>query len=185
MNKIIPLFKVPLCCLMLLILTGCASPQGDFQTKRDPTYQSKLERILIIPQNEDMAARLGRNFPNRLLTRLASSLAQKDVASQVVHLNKEDVDVDAPVKSAVVQFKASQLLYVSLIRVASRNEARPGGLYSLPQFATEVSIVFAFGVVDVPSGKTVWRGNLQFDTVPNPEDVTDQLLKQLETERLL
>jgi hypothetical protein len=184
MNKIIPLFKVPLCCLMLLILTGCASPQGIFQTKRDPAYRGKLERILIVPRNEDMASSLGRNFPSRLLTRLTSSLAQKDVASEVVHLNKEDVDPDAPVKAEAAQFKAGQLLYVSLIRVASRNEAHPATLSGLPQFASAVSIVFAFGVVDVQSGKTVWRGNLQFDTIPNPEDVADQLLKQLEAQQL-
>ena len=170
--------------LTLLILTGCASPQGNFKTKKDPSYQSKLERVVIVPRNEDMASRLGRDFPDRLLTRLASSLAQKDVASEVVHLNKEDVDPDAPVKSKAAQFKAGQLLYVSLIRVASRNEAHPATLYGLPQFASAVSIVFAFGVVDVPSGKTVWRGELRFDTVPNPEDVADQLLKQLETDQL-
>lgn len=174
-----------LCVLASLILAGCATPQGNFQTKKDPSYQGKLERVLIVPRNEDMASRLGRDFPNRLLTRLASSLAQKDVASEVVRLNKEDLDPDAPVKAAAAQFKAGQLLYISLTRVLSRNEAHPATLYGLPQFASEVSIVFAFSVVDVPSGKTVWRGALQFDTVPYPEDVADQLLKQLETEQLL
>jgi hypothetical protein len=176
--------RVCLCVLASLILVGCATPQGHFQTKKDPSYQGKLERILIVPRNEDMASRLGRDFPNRLLTRLTSSLAQKDVATEVVHLNKEDVDPDAPIKSKAAQFKANQLLYVSLIRVASRNEARPATLSSLPQFASAVSIVFAFGVVDVQSEKTVWRGNLQFDIIPNPEDVADQLLKQLEAEQL-
>lgn len=174
-----------LCVLASLVLVGCASPQGNFKTKKDPSYKGKLERILIVPRNEEMASSLGRDFPSRLLTRLTCSLAQKDVASEVVHLNKEDVDPDAPVKTAAAQFKAGQLLYVSLIRVASRNEAHPATLYGLPQFASEVSIVFAFGVVDAQSGKTVWRGELQFATVPNPEDVADQLLKELETEQLL
>ena len=173
-----------LCVLASLALVGCATPQGNFQTKKDPSYQGKLERILIVPRNEDMVSHLGRDFPNRLLTRLTSSLAQKDVASEVVRLNKDELDPDAPVKSAAAQFHASQLLYVSLPRVLSRNEAHPATLYGLPQFASQVSIVFAFSIVDVPSQKTVWRGALQFDTVPNSEDVADQLLKQLETEQL-
>ena len=173
-----------LCVLASLVLVGCASPQSNFKTKKDPSYKGKLERVLIVPRNEDMASNLGRDFPNRLLTRLTSSLAQKDVASEVVHLNKDDVDPDAPVKSAAAKFRAGQLLYVSLSRVLSRNEAHPATLYGLPQFASQVSIVFAFSVVDVPSEKTIWRGALQFDTIPNPDDVADQLLKQLETEQL-
>jgi hypothetical protein len=170
--------------LPLLFLTGCASPLGNFRTKKDPSYHDKLGKVLIVSLNEDMASRLGRDFSNRLLTRLTGSLAQKDVASEIVHVNKEDLDQTAPVKSAAARFHPSQLLYIAVTRVLSRNEARPATVYGLPQFASEVSIVIAFSVVDMQSGKTVWRGEVQFYTIPYPEDVADQLVKQLETEKL-
>lgn len=170
--------------LTLLFLTGCASPLGNFQTKKDPAYHGKLEKILIVPLNEDMALRLGRDFSNRLLTRLTVSLAQKDVASEIVHVNKEDLDQTAPVKSAAARFHPGQLLYIAVTRVISRNGIQRPTVNDLPQFTSELSITIAFSMVDMQSGKTVWRGEVQFYTIPYPEDVADQLVKQLETEKL-
>lgn len=91
----------------------------------------------------------------------------------------------ASVKAAAARFHPQQLLYVAVTRVLSRNEGHAATIEGLPQFASEVSIAIAFSMVDMQSWKTVWRGELQFSTVPGPEDVADQLVKQLETEQLL
>ena len=46
---------IRLCVLLLLLLVGCAAPRGMFQTKNDSSYQSKVERVLIVypKQNAD------------------------------------------------------------------------------------------------------------------------------------
>jgi hypothetical protein len=172
-----------LCGLILLSLTGCAPLQGDVQTRKDPAYHGKLEKVLIVPLNEDLASHLGRDFSNRLLTRLTGSLAQKDVASEVVHVNKEDLDPAAPVKSAAARFHPGQVLYIAVTRVISNNDIQRPTVNDLPQFTSKISITIAFSIVDMRSGKTVWRGELQFSTIPYPESVADQLVKQLETEQ--
>jgi hypothetical protein len=170
--------------LTLLFLTGCASPLGNFQTKKDPSYHGKLGKVLMVSVNEDLASHLGRDFSNRLLARLTGSLAQKDVSSEIVHVNKEDLDPTAPVKAAADRFHPGQLFYIAVTRVISRNEIQRPTVNDLPQFRSEVSITIAFSMVDMQSGKTVWRGDVQFYTPPYPEDVADQLIKQLETEQL-
>ena len=169
--------------LALLIFAGCASPQGKFQVNKDPSYDGKLKRVLIVSLNEDLASHLGRDFSNRLLTRFTMLLTQKGVSSEIVHLNQKDLDRTASVRSAVARFKPDQLFYVAVTRVLSRNGVQRRRSNDLPQFTSEMSISFEFNLTETQSGKTVWRGELHFYTVPYPEDVADQLVKQLGTER--
>jgi hypothetical protein len=168
-----------------LLLVGCASPQGDFQTKRDPAYHSTLERVLIVSLNEDLAGRLGHDFSNRLLARATGSFSAKGISTEVVHQNKNDLDPLAAVKPAVERFNPGQLLYIAITRVASHNEMRAATAGTLPQYNSVVSIAFSFNLADTRSGKIIWRGTEQFDSIPSAEDVADQLIKQLETEHLL
>lgn len=172
------------CVLTLLVFTGCASPQGDFQVKKDPAYHGKLERILIVSLNEDLASHLGRNFSNRLLTRFTGLLTQKGVPSEIVHPSNEDLDRTALVRSAAGRFHPAQLFYIAVTHISSRSEvqSRTGG--GLPHFISEMSISIEFNLTDMQSEKNVWRGELRFWTAPYPEDVADQLVKQLETEQL-
>ena len=106
------------------------------------------------------------------------------MASEIVHVNKEDLDQTAPVKSAASRFHPGQLLYIAVTRVISRNGIQRPTVNDLPQFTSELSITIVFSMVNMQSGKTVWRGEVQFYTIPYPEDVADQLVKQLETEQL-
>lgn len=183
-TKLLGLRMISLCTI-LVILAGCASPQGDFQTKRDPSYQNKLDRTLIVSVNDDLAARLGRDFYDRLYARLTQTLATKGVLTQVVHQNKEAVDPAQPIRSAFDTFHPNQVIAVAVTSVNSRNEVRPANWESLPQFSSEVSIAFSFVVSDAKSGKVVWRGTDQFHLLPAPEDVADQLIGQLQTESFL
>lgn len=153
---------------------------------KDPAYHGPpMNKVLIVSLNEDMASHLGRDFSNRLLTRINQSLSQRGVSTEIAHQDKEALDPMAPVKSAAARFHPQQLFYVAVTRVLSSNEEHPATISGLPQFASEVSIAIAFSLTDVQSRKTIWRGELQFSAVPAPEDVADQLIKQLETEQLL
>lgn len=171
--------------MTLLIFSGCASPQGDFQTKRDPSYNKTLGRILIVSLNEDLAARLGRDFSNNLLSQLTQLLSAKGVSVEVVHQNKDDLDPTAQVKSAAERFRPEALLYVAVSRVITHNNMQSATLAGLPQFSAGVSIAITFNMVDMQTGKVIWRGTDQFNSVPSPEDVADQLVKQLEVEKIL
>lgn len=171
--------------LASLFLTGCTPLQGHFQAMEEPAYHGTMSRVLVVSFNEDLASHLGHDFSNRMLNRITHLLAQNGVAVEVAHQNKNNLDPMAPVKAAAARFHPQQLLYVAVTRVFSNNNLSPASFNSLPQFSSEVSIDFGFSIIDMQTGKTVWRGDLQFSTVPTPGDVADQLVKQLEAERLL
>jgi hypothetical protein len=164
---------------MLLLLAGCASPKAKFQSVKDPAYHAKLERVLLVPANEDMVSHLGRSFLDQLLIRLETVLALKGLATQVVRVDKWELDRTAPLTAAATQFRATQLLEIALARLYTGQGARrryPGGLIEPPSNA---SVIFAFRIVAGPTAKTVWRSEASFYVIPRPEDVADQLVEQL------
>lgn len=171
-------------CCTVLLLAGCASPKAVFQTRKDPSYHDKFGKVLIVTEYDDLAAQVGTNFLSRLLVRLTGSLAQRNVASEIVHMNKRDADPNAAIKSAADQFRPGQLLYIAVSHVKTRTRMGSPVSAPVPDRKTVVSVTVSFSMEDRQSGKTVWRGDAQYDAPPRPENVGDALLKQLEAEGL-
>lgn len=131
-----------LCAVASLVLTGCTTPDGNFKTVKDSAYHGTMSRVLIVSLNEDLASHLGRDFSNRLLTRITQLLSKKGVSVEIAHQNKNDLDPMAPVKAAAARFHPHQLLYVAVTRVLSNNDERPATFNSLPQFSSEMLRTF-------------------------------------------
>ncbi len=170
--------------LAWFFVTGCVAPEPTFQTKKDPAYEGKLEKVLIVSENEELAGRLGPDFSRRLLERFAAALAQKGVTSEIVHTNNEDLDPSAPVKAAADRFLPRQIFYIGVIQVQTQSQS---SAIQGPLFAPDKSVAMSIGcrIADRQSGKTVWAGKLQANPPQPPEKIADHLVNQLEAERLL
>src|SRR5690349_6496872 len=108
-----------LSCLYLLAvlsLAGCAAPKGAFQSRRDPSYSGKLERVLVVYHNVNTESTLGRNFSDRLASRITTVLSQKSVPAEAVRLEKEVLDRTAPLRAAGMRFRPKQLLFLEITR---------------------------------------------------------------------
>lgn|ERR1043166_5858645 len=165
--------------LIALTLAGCASPQGKFRSQKDPSYNEKIGRVLVVYYNVDTTSSLGRGFSDRFATRVAALLTQKSVPSEIVRMEREALDRNAPVKAATARFRPRQFLSFAVTRVDSMggvHQAAPGQLL---QFSSEMSATFEFSLADAQSGRTVWRTEAHYYSPPRAEDVADQLLEQL------
>jgi hypothetical protein len=170
----------------LLLLGACAGPKGNVESKRDPSYKGKLERLLIISHNEEAAAQsLGRTFSEALFARLSESLAQNGVVTEVVRPNKEELDQNAPVRSAAARFFPRQALHFGVSRVNTQAGVYRSTGADLPHYSYDTSVAFAFSLFDVARNQVVWRGELRYSSLPDPKTVADQFVAQLVTEKFL
>ena len=175
---------VSLCILASLLLAGCASPKAKFRSVKDPAYHARLQRV-VVPANEDTPSRLGRGFMDKLFLQLETALALKGVATQVVRVDKWELDQTGALNEAARQFRATHFLDMWLAR--SRISLREPRWYPMEVIepGPDTSVVFAFRIVDGPTSKTVWRGEASFYVIPRPEDVADQLVEQLAADGFL
>jgi hypothetical protein len=164
-----------------LLLGGCANPPLKFQTRHDPSYQGKLAKVLIvgndslIVNNHGATRELGRDFFGRFLARLRGSLAQKNVTSETIKINMNDLDPNAPARSAVSQYRPEQVFDITVTRLSTQTQ---DGL-------VDFTVTMTFSIEDAQTRKTVWRADTQFGSESHPEDVSDQLVNQLEMAQLL
>ena len=170
--------------LPLLLLAGCASPQGKFQAVKDPSYAGKLERVLIVYFNLDTASTLGRDFSDGLATKLAALLAQKNVPAEVVRLERAALDRNAPVKAAAVRFHPKQFLYLNITRVRTSAGSHQSFSGDVIHFTSDTSANFEFSLVEAQTGRTVWRTEAYYFAPPHAEDVAAQLIEQIIAARL-
>src|SRR5438045_645693 len=71
-----------------LMWSGCVSTKPRIEAKRDPAYNGKLERVLIVYHNDEaVAPRLGPKFSEEFLSRFSELLGQRGVVSEVVRPN--------------------------------------------------------------------------------------------------
>ncbi len=165
--------------LAILALAGCSSPQGKFQTQADPAYHSKLERVLVYYFNVDTTTTLGRDFSDRFASRLSTLLAQKNVPSEVVRLERSALDRNAPIQAAAARFRPGQYFTFGITRVASVSGAHRAVPGDLPQFQSDMSATLEFSLMDARNGRTVWRASSFYYAPPRAEDVADQVIDQL------
>ena len=178
--RAVGLIDATLCLLLLAALSGCVSSRGPFQSKKDPLFQKKLERVLIAYLHQDTTLVLGNDFSSRFVNRLTEQLSRRNVLLKPVRLEKGEPDRDARIQEAATQFKPTQLLYLGVTR-ASRIENR-----SSDRVERENTLAFEFSLVDFQNGKNVWRADVNYyGTPPQPSDVADALVKKLASDRLL
>jgi len=168
-----------LCILVSLLFSGCASPKAKFQSVKDPAYHAKLERVLLLPADEDTGAYLGRGFMDKLLLRLETVLNLKGVATQVVRVEKWELDQNASLNTAAAQFRATHFLVLALAHFHTTQRLPRWYPMQVIEPGPDTSVVFAFRIVAGSTGKTVWRSEASFYVIPRPESVADQLVEQL------
>jgi hypothetical protein len=171
-------------CLLLLLAAGCASPQGEFRSKKDPAYSDKLRRVLIVYHNEEESIHaLGRSFGDVLLKRLTESLGQKGVISETVRPTGDALDENAPVRAAVDRFHPQQALHFGWSGSSTRTGWSVSG--ELPRFTQETSTKFAFALIAGARAETVWRGAVSYYVLPDAKAVADQFVQQMVKEGFL
>jgi hypothetical protein len=172
-----------ICLSALLILLGCASPKSNFQSKKDPSYEKKLDRILVVyvSQAQDKlhvaSQHLGAEFSDRLAKQITVLLAQKSVPCDIVRL-EDELDRNVPINAAAARFGAKQDLYFWV-----RSVRRKPIVNSL---AYDTTITLEFSLWDRQIKKTVWRTEATFfGCSPLADDTAKQLVHELGTAGLL
>ena len=170
--------------LCLTVLAGCASPQGEFRSKKDPAYKDRLGRVLIVYHNErESAPQLGRKFADVMLKRLSESLAQKGVVAETVRPSYEELDANAPVRAAIDRFHPQQAIHFGWTGSSTLSGWSVSG--ELPRFTHETSTKFAYSLLAGPRAETVWRGAVSYYALPDAETVAEQFMQQLVKEGFL
>jgi len=169
--------------LALIFIMGCTSPK--FRSKRDESYDGKLERALIVYYDENTRATLGRDFSRRLVNRLGDLLDKQNVPCESVLLNNSALNRSAPLKAAAERFQPSQLLYFSITRASTSSSTYLMDANDLPHFSHSMVVTLEFDVFDSKTDKTVWRTAVDYYTAPRPEDVAEQVIEQLRVAKLL
>src|SRR5438876_11444896 len=115
-----PATNLSLACLCaLLALAGCASPKGKFQTRKDSSYNAKLGKLLLVYYAQDTSSTLGRDFSARFAQRANALLSERNVPTEIIRLEREALDRNAPLRAAVVRFQPRQFLWFVVTRVDS------------------------------------------------------------------
>ena len=173
-----------LICLLLLLLAGCASPQGEFRSKKDPAYTDSLRRVLIVYHNEtESAPQIGRGFADVLLRRLTNALELQGVTSETVRPNNDALDLNGPVREAVDRFRPQQLLHFGWTGSSMHSGWSVTG--ELPRFTHDTTTKFSYSLVAGAGADTVWRGAVSYYVIPDAASVADQFVQQLVKEGFL
>jgi hypothetical protein len=170
--------------LLLAILMGC-STAGRFRSTKDESYDGKLERVLIVYCAEDTRVSLGRHFSERLVSHLTDLLGRQNVISESVQFDRSALDRSAPVKAAESRFQPRQVLYFYVTRMNSSSSVQMADLNQLPHFNNSMVVTLAFEIVDSKSDKTIWRTEVDYYSIPNPEQVAAALAESMRAAKLL
>jgi hypothetical protein len=166
--------------LFLLTLVGCAAPKGTFLTKKDSSYQGKVQRVLIVyqKQSRDAEPALNRRFSDRLVSQLAELLRSKEIPSEVACFEQDELDRDANLKAAAAPFGPTQLLSFGITRLNEHVWLNNG-------VTRMVSVGLELRLIDYRTGKTVWRTQATYGIPPDPENAAAELLGQLVADHFL
>jgi hypothetical protein len=182
----------------IAFLASCSTPNGKVQSRKDPAYQGKLERVLLVYDDHEKTASLtvlsprslGPKFSAAFLRRLTEVLTEKGVTLEVVRPDPEALDPDAPAQAAATRFHPDHLLRFGIASMASHT--RPYSFSPSQQqellsarFTQDTEVVFGFSLVDPARHQIVWRGELSYYVIPFPEHVADQFVQQLAAEKFL
>jgi len=171
--------------LLLLLLVGCASPKPHFESRKDPAYSKKLEKVLLFykqqPQDSHdvVTHQLGKDFSERLAGQIKSLLEQLYVPCEILCLkDKLELDIDAPIREASSRFGASQQLafVVKYIGVGRMTSGKP----------QNNKVILEFTLWDSGLRKVVWRTEATFiDASPLDQDAAGELIEELAHAELL
>jgi hypothetical protein len=173
------------CALTSLAFAGCATSKGRVVSKRDPSFEGKLQRVLIICPDRQTSASLGNQFASRFLKQLTNSLTQSGVPAASVDVEKEALDNRALVEKAANHFRAGQMLDWSIAGINTMSTVRQTMPGDIPSFRSSTSVALEFGMYDVWVNRVVWRARFTFQMSPSPEAVADQLVEELVAAKLL
>jgi hypothetical protein len=175
-----------LCLGFLAYMPGCGSLSGEFNVNRDPQYEGKLERLLIIYHNEDDAAHLlGAKFSDTFLGRVSEALARRKVQVHVARPMQGGLDEPGVARLAAARFRPRQVMHFALSRVAVQTGVTRSTAGSTAQFINNQSVTFTFSLAEVGTDRYVWRGSLRYPVIPEGATVADQFVAQLVAERFL
>lgn len=173
-----PILSNTIICPLLLVaflLSGCAPLKGNFQTARDSSYNEKLGRVLIVPEDEELLSRVGPHFGGQFVGRLQELFSGANVASEVVRQAEGGLDENAPVRAAAVRFQPTQVLYFGVRRFTSEQY----------EWLVQTDVTMEFKLTEAKTGKTVWRTTAHYTYIPQGKSVADQLVQELKASGLL
>jgi hypothetical protein len=156
--------------LVAAALMGCESTKGTYETKTAPSYEKKLERVMLLPPDTEMRAYLGAGFYERFGQRLKESLAKKDVPCEALQSIDDKLDDSARhevARAAWQRFRATQVLEVLAAR-------RGKTMFDM-----------RFVLQDAATGKVVWGTKGVFYGAPKPEQIADEVVQELAASHLL
>lgn len=154
-------------------------------SKRDPAFEGKLERALVICPDKRTTTALGKQFATRFLNQLTNSLALNNIPSTSVDLDKDALDNGSLIEKAAKRFHAGQLLGWTLAgmnTMSAVSQTLPG---DIPNYRSSTTVVFEFHMTDVWVNHAVWRARFSFQSPPTPEAVANQLIEELVAAKLL
>jgi hypothetical protein len=173
---------------LILFATACATPKPVFDCKRDVSYTRKLDRVLIVSYNEELADdNLRRHFCRSTTGEMVILLNKRGVQTHVTSPNPKDLDPDAQVLQAIIRYQPQQILYFGPTKVRN-NVVVSRNLYNFNTRVTRIDVgkvVFAAKLLDVPTHRTVWRGEMSYWFEPEAEEVAAHLLEKLAADNLL
>jgi hypothetical protein len=168
----------------MALLTGCGSLKGRFEAMKEPGYDGKLDRVLIVYENEETSAQyLGHSFADDFLTRFTGALTAQGVHAAIVRPRERELDSAGQIRVAFARARPRQMLNIGLTRAVDRAGWRMEG--DKPSAVLSNVRTFAFTLTDVARNRAVWRGSVHYDIVPDAKTVADQFTAQLAAEGFL
>jgi len=173
--------------LLLLATSGCWSIKA-YSKHETPVLQTGGRIVIAINWHERL-----RNFSARVEDHLTAEFARRGI--EVLHYRPPGISLEeSPVMTFAKAHGADRILVYSLGRplVADRPFQDPvsfdrnGGIVSHPQ-GDPLQIVTEGSLVDVPTGKTLWQGSVDYkDNIPLPgssgrsaQRLSDTLIQKL------
>ena len=171
-----------LCCVALLpvIVAGCASPKPTFETKRDSSYDKKLERVLIVYHHEATPTVPRDDFPDSYVKACQTALETKNVQASALRLTKDDFDEAARIRTEVSQFHPRQVLYFHVGSWTQYAHRMPN-VGNVSSYSANLELT----LVDPATAKTIWKARVAYPFLPDPETVAQQLVERLVTDGML
>jgi hypothetical protein len=168
-----------------LMLTACATPKpvGNFQ--RDPAYNKKLDRVLVVSMNPALVdENVNRRFSSSETEKLIALLKTRGVETQVTSVNAKAGDAKDEILQAALRFQPHEILYFGPTHGHHR-VLMSRGWNSHVLRDTVDNLTFRAKLVDVSMSRTVWHGDMSYSSEPEPETVAEQLVDRLGKDNLL
>lgn len=171
--------------LSALLFTACATPKPVFDCQRDPAYTKKIDRVLIVSCNEQVAdENLERHFSRSMTGQMIVLLNKRGVDAHVISQNPRAIDADAEILQAVLRYQPHQILYFGPSKIRTEVTIAHGVTYRYAR-GQVANVTFAGRLADVASHHTVWAGDVSYWFEPEPGQVASQLLDKFDSDNLL